>query len=114
MGTRQLPLSHLSLPLLLILSTVYPPPPTCPCTILPAPAAAAATAAPAAAASTQPRPWGCQTQAESSSARDSLEMKRVPRVAYPTRFRTLTHILGTYESCTHVRARAYIIPLICG
>jgi len=50
MGTRQLPLSHLSLPLLSILSTVYPPPPTCPCTILPAPAAAAAAAAAATAA----------------------------------------------------------------
>lgn len=35
--------------------------------------------------SSQPRPWGCQTQAESSSARDSLEMKRVPPrgVSYP-------------------------------
>jgi len=29
-------------------------------------------------------------------------MKRVPRVAYPTRFRTLTHILGTYVR-TYVR-----------
>lgn len=45
-------------------------------------------------------------------------MKRVPRVAYPTRFRTLTHILGTYVRFVHTRvserARAYIIPLICG
>jgi len=61
--------------------------------------------------STQPRPWGCQTQAESSSVRDSLEMKRVPRVAYPTRFRTLTHGLGTYDSCTRVRANGRALTL---
>lgn len=40
-------------------------------------------------------------------------MKRVPRVAYPTRFRTLTHVLGTYvrtiraHTCERAGARLH-------
>lgn len=69
----------------------------------------------------QPRPCSCQTQPESSSARDSLKMKRVPRVVtappfYPIPFLYIHNVIRgimLYSIYIYICKCTYVCVLVC-